>query len=132
MASISGCCQVVVARGDSGLRCWANWLREDLGFRPYAWLRPDVVPSPPFLIIKDKVAKTSQILVERHLIGAEFHTARSGLPVFTVDQFFSLLTPFFLRSQFWSCAGSRGRIFLKWLRLKSQRLVVWTSGPGMR
>ena len=30
---------VVVARRDSGLRSWANWLREDSGSLPYAWLR---------------------------------------------------------------------------------------------
>ena len=35
--------QVVVVRWDSGLRSWANWLREDLGSRPYAIL---CVPVP--------------------------------------------------------------------------------------
>ena len=36
--------QVVVSRRDLGIRKWVNWLREDLGSRPYAWLRPDFVP----------------------------------------------------------------------------------------
>ena len=36
--------QVVDNRRDVGLRKWTNWLREDLGSGPYAWLRPDFVP----------------------------------------------------------------------------------------
>ena len=81
--------KVVGARRDSGLRRWANWLREDLGSGPYTWLRPDFVPPSPFLVIRDEVAKTSQILVEPHLIDAEFRMAwmpffyRSGHPVVT-------------------------------------------------
>ena len=47
----------------------------DLGSRPYARLRPNFVPASPFLVIKDKVAKTFQILVEPHLIDAEFRMA---------------------------------------------------------
>ena len=35
--------QVVVRRRDIGTRKWTRWLREDLGSRPYAWLRPDFV-----------------------------------------------------------------------------------------
>ena len=31
--------QVVVSRRDSGVRKWTRWLREDLGARPYVWLR---------------------------------------------------------------------------------------------
>ena len=57
--------QVVLARTDSGFREWATWLRENLGARPNAWLRLDFVPSSPFLDIKNKVAKTSHILVLR-------------------------------------------------------------------
>ena len=30
-----------------------GWLREDLGSRTCAWLRPDFVPPSPFLVIKD-------------------------------------------------------------------------------
>ena len=41
--------QVVVSRGDVGIRQWTRWLREDLSSRPYVWLRPDFVPPPPFL-----------------------------------------------------------------------------------
>ena len=52
-----GCCgaaewgfvkQVVLARRDTRLLSWANWSREDLGSRPYAWLRPDFVSPFPF------------------------------------------------------------------------------------
>ena len=48
----------------------------------------------------DSVAQTSQILVEPHLIGAEFRKAwmpffcRSGHPLVTVDQFLSFVGPF--------------------------------------
>ena len=35
--------QVVVSCRETGIRRWARWLREDLGSRPYAWLRPDFV-----------------------------------------------------------------------------------------
>ena len=92
--------QVVTSRKDSGLCSWANWLREDLGSSPYAWLRPDFVPPSPFLVIKDKEAQTSRILVEPHLSDAEFCKAwmpffcRSGHPVVTVDQFLSFVDPF--------------------------------------
>ena len=48
--------------------CGRIW---DLG--PMAWLRPDFVPPSPFLV--NEVANTSQILVEPHLIDAEFRKA---------------------------------------------------------
>ena len=67
--------QVVVSRGDLGIRKWVNWLREDLSSRPYAWLRPDFVPPSPFLVVKDPQTKSSRILVEPHLIDAEFRKA---------------------------------------------------------
>ena len=35
--------QVVVSRRDLGIRKWTRWLREDLGSRPYVWLRLDLV-----------------------------------------------------------------------------------------
>ena len=74
-----------------GVRKWTDWLREDLGSRPYAWLRPDFVPPSPFLVIKDPQTQSSQILVEPHLIDAEFRKIPffcwSGHPVVTVDQF---------------------------------------------
>ena len=38
--------QVVVSRRDVGVRKWTRWLREDLGSRPYVWLRPDFVLLP--------------------------------------------------------------------------------------
>ena len=85
--------QVVVCRRDAGIRKWVNWLREDSGSRPYAWLRPDFVPPSPFLVVKDPQTQSSTILVEPHLIDAEFRKAwmpffcRSGHPVVTPDQF---------------------------------------------
>ena len=85
--------QVVVSRKEVGVRKWTRWLREDLSSRPYVWLRPDFVPPSPFLVVKDSHTKTSRILVEPHLIDAEFRNAwmpyfcRSGHPVVTPEQF---------------------------------------------
>ena len=72
--------QVVVSRRDVGIRKWVSWLREDLGSRPYSWLRPDFVPPSPFLVIKDPQTQSSRILVEPHLIDAAFRKA--WLPFF--------------------------------------------------
>ena len=52
--------QVVVSRRESGIRKWTRWLREGLGARPYAWLRPDFVPPSPFLVVKDPLTQTSR------------------------------------------------------------------------
>ena len=49
--------------------------REDLSSRPYVWLRPDFVLPSPFLIVKDPQTQSSRILVEPHLIDAEFRKA---------------------------------------------------------
>ena len=90
--------QVVIDRRDPGLHRWAAWLGEDLSARPYAWFRPDFVPPSPFLVIRDPEAQTSRILVEPHLMDAEFRKAwmpffcRSGHLVVAVDQF--LVDPF--------------------------------------
>ena len=84
--------QVVISRRDDGIRKWTRWLREDLSSRLYVWLRPDFVP-PPFLVIQDPQTESSRILVEPHLIDAEFRKAwmpffcRSGHPVISPDQF---------------------------------------------
>ena len=85
--------QVVVSSRDIGIRKWCNWLREDLSSRPYACLRPDFGPPSPFLVIKDTQTGSSRILVEPHLIDAEFRKAWmpffcwSGHPVVTPHQF---------------------------------------------
>ena len=67
--------QVVVSRRDIGVRKWTSWLREDLSSRPYVWLQPDFVPLSPFLVVKDPQTQLSRILVEPHLIDAEFRKA---------------------------------------------------------
>ena len=88
---------MVVSRRVSGIRNWTIWLREDLGARPYAWLRPDFVPPSHFLVVKDPLTETSRILVEPHLNDAEFRKAwmpffcRSGHPVVTADQFLAFV-----------------------------------------
>ena len=92
--------QVVTDRSKAGLRWWATCLREDLGARPCAWLWADSAPPSRHLVLKDPVARTSRILVERHLIDAEFRKAwmpffcRSGYPVVTVDQCVDFVDPF--------------------------------------
>ena len=40
---------VVVSRREAGVRKWTRWLWEDLGSRPFAWLRLDCVLRLPFL-----------------------------------------------------------------------------------
>ena len=67
--------RVVVSRRDEGVRRWTRWLREDLCSRPYGWLRLDFVPPSPILIVKDPHSQSSRILVEPHLIDAEFRNA---------------------------------------------------------
>ena len=85
--------QVVVNRRDTGVRKWTWWLREDLGATPYLWFRPDFVLPSPFLVVKDPLTKASRILVEPHLIDAEFRKAWmpffcwSGHPAVTADEF---------------------------------------------
>ena len=85
--------QVVVSRRDLGICKRVNWFREHLSSRPCARLRPDFVPPSPFLVVKDFQTQPSRILVEPHLIDAEFRKAwmpffcRSGHPVVTPDQF---------------------------------------------
>ena len=92
--------KLLLTVGEAGIRRWATWLWEDLGARPYAWLRPDFVPPSPNLALKDPVAQTSRILVEPHLIDAESRKAwmpffcRSGHPLVTVDQFLNFVDPF--------------------------------------
>ena len=82
-----------VLRRDLGIRKWTMWLREDLSSRPYVWFRPDFVPPSPYLVVKDSQTQFSRILVEPHLVGAEFRKAvvpffcRFGHPVVTPDQF---------------------------------------------
>ena len=89
--------RVVVSRRDVGVLKWTRWLREDSGSRPYVWLRPDFVPPSPFLIVKDPHTQSSRILVEPHLIDAEFRNAwmpyfcRSGHPVVTPEQFLGFI-----------------------------------------
>ena len=84
-------------RREAGMRKWTDWLREDLGSRAYAWLRPDFVLPSPFLVVKDPFAEASGILVEPHLIGAEFckgwilFFCPSGHLVVTVDQFWGIV-----------------------------------------
>ena len=63
----------------------------------FQWLRTDFVPPSPFLVVKDPLTDASRILVEPHLVDAEFCKAWMlffcwlGHPVITVDQFFGFV-----------------------------------------
>ena len=103
---------MVVVRRDSSLRRGAGWLREDLSSKPYAWLKSDFVPPSPFLVIKDEVAGTSEILVESHLIWAEF---RGGLD--------ALVLPV------WSSSGHCGSVLIS---LGSLGRTFWRVGGAQK
>ena len=104
--------QVVVSRRDEGIRRWKGWLREDLSSRPYAWLRPDFVPPSPFLVVPDPQTQSSHVVVEPHLIDAEF---RKGLVA--------------LFLQVWSSWG-QGWVVIScssWSLTSSSPLTRWTG-----
>ena len=106
--------QVVVSRRDDGIREWTGLLREDLSSRPYAWLRPDFFPPSPFLVVKDPQTQSSRILVEPHLIDAEFRKA---------------WVPFFL--QIWSsCRHSWSVPGFCWPSFASRTLFGSSSDTG--
>ena len=120
--------QVVISRGDEGIRRWNRWLREDLSSRPYAWLRPDFVPP----------SQSSRILVEPHLIDAEFRKAwmpyfcRSGHPQVSAEQFLDFIGHFLPQENLLDLLGSRDGTCKKLLVPRGLLQVVWMVGPGMR
>ena len=130
--------QVVVSRRDDGIRRWNRWLREDLSSRPYVWLRPDFVPPPPFLVVKDPHSQSSRIIVEPHLIDAEFRKAwmpyfcRSGHPEVSAEQFLDFIGHFCLRRITWIFLGLRVGTCRRLLVPKKLLLVGWMGGLGMR
>ena len=81
-------------------------LREDLSSRPYAWLRPDFVPPSPFLVIHDSSTQSSHVVVEPHLVDAEFRKAllpyfcRSGHPEVSAEKFLGFIGHFFASAKF--------------------------------
>ena len=130
--------RIVASRLETGIRKWTGWLWEDLGARPYDWLRPDFVPPSPFLVMKDPQAQLSQILVEPHLIDAEFRKAwmpfSVGLAILS-----SLLTSFWLswvifclRNLCLIFQGLRVGTCRKLRRRKRLLQVDWMVGLGMR
>ena len=129
--------QFVVSRRETGIRKWTRWLREGLGARPYAWLRPDFVPPSPFLVVKDPLTEASRMLVEPHLVDAEFRKA--WMPFFSVAILLSLLVSFWLlwvifclRNLSLIFLRLRGGICRRLLGLRSLPLEVWMVGLGMR
>ena len=118
------------------MRHWANWIREDLGSRPYAWFRLTLSLLHPVII--DKEARISRILVEPHLIDAEFCKAWmpqfcwSGHPVVTVDQFLVLVDPFLPEEPVLDMPRITGLDLLEVARAKSLLLEAWMGGLRMR
>ena len=128
--------QVVVFRRDVGLRKWVNWLREDLSSGPYAWLRPDFVPPSPFLVVKDPQTKSSRMLVEPHLIDAEFRKAwmpffcSSGHPVATPDQFLDCVGHLLPQQPYLDLPRITGRDLQEVARAKKSTAGGWMGGLG--
>ena len=91
-------------------------------------------PPSPFQVVKDPVAQTSRILVEPHLIDAEFRKAwmpffcRSGHPVVTVDQFLSFVGPFLPQEAELDLHRMTGQDLLE-IGLRSLQLEGWMVGP---
>ena len=117
--------QVAVCRRDGG----TNWLREDLGSRPYAWLRPDFVPPSPFLVIKDPqylgfwwshILLTPSFVKPRCLLSV-------GLVILflLLTSFWILWVTFYLRSLILIFPGLRGVICRMLHGLKS--LWAWNE-----
>ena len=102
--------QVVVSRRDEGIRRWKGWLSEDLSSRPYIWLRLDYVPPPPFLVVKDSQTQSSRVVVEPHLIDAEFRKA--WMPYFCRLVILRFLQIVFLISSVTFCLSKISWIFL--------------------
>ena len=104
--------------------------------RPYAWFRPHFVPPSPFLVVKDPHSQSSRILVEPHLIDAEFRNAwmpyfcRSGHPVVSPEQFLGFIGHFCLRNLCLIFLGSRVGTCKRWLGLRSLQQVGWMGGLG--
>ena len=107
--------QVVISRRDEGIRKWKVWLREDLSSRPYAWLRPDFVPPSPFLVIHDSSTQSSHVVVEPHLVDAEFRKAwlpyfcRSGHPEVSAEKFLGFIGHFLPQENFLNLPRITGR-----------------------
>ena len=107
--------QVVITRRDEGIRKWKVWLREDLSSRPYAWLRPDFVPPSPFLVIHDSSTQSSHVVVEPHLVDAEFRKAwlpyfcRSGHPEVSAEKFLGFIGHFLPQQNFLDLPRITGR-----------------------
>ena len=114
---------MVTSRSAAGLRTWTNWLQEDSGSGTYPWLRADIVPRLPLLVIEDKEAKSARILVEPHLMNAEFVKLgcriSGGLVTLSSrsTSSWTLLFPSFLGSLSLTCLGLLVLNPLRWPKL---------------
>ena len=93
----------------------------------------------PFLVIKDPHAESSRILVEPHLMVAEFVKAwmpffcRSGHPVVTPDQFLDFVGHLLPQEPHLDLPRIYGVVTCRrWLVLKKSTAGVWMGGDGMK
>ena len=100
---------------------------------PCAWLRPDFVPFSPFLVVKDPRTKSSRILVEPHLIDAEFRKVwmpfcRFGHLVVTADQFLDFVGHLLLQQPYLDFLRNTGRNLQEIAKAKKNcRSVGWVG-----
>ena len=92
----------------------------------------DFVPPSPFLVVKDPQTKSSRVLVEPHLIDAEFRKAwmpffcRSGHPVATPDQFLNFVGHLLPQVPYLDLPRITGRDLQEVVRAK--KIYCWWSG----
>ena len=86
--------EVVVHRRDEAVRWWRNWAREDPLIHPCKWLRPDLIPPPPFLQCDARLTPCgSGVLADPSRIDEEFRKAwlpyfcRSGQRETSLEEF---------------------------------------------
>ena len=91
-----------------------------------------------FLVVLDPQFQSSQILVEPHLIDAEFRNAwmpyfcRSGHPEVSAQQFLGFIGHFLPQENFLDLPPITGRDLQEVARTKKPLVVVWMVGLGMK
>ena len=110
--------------------------QEDLSSRPYVWLRPDFVPPSPFLVVQDTHSRSSRIIVEPHLIDAEFRKAwmpyfcRSGHPEVSAEQFLDFIGNFLFEENYLDLPRITGRDLQEFVRAKKS-YCWWVRWVGL-
>ena len=130
--------QAVTSRRDFGLRNWACWLREDLGSRPYHWLRATMFLLLPSLYLRTRRPGPLVSLLSLFLLMLS--SVRLGclnfVGVVTLSSRFPssliLLGRVCHRITLLTFLGSLVRISLMLPRLKSLLPLGWVVGLGTK